>query len=69
MPSFGWSKYKPAFVGADLWPVSFADLLQNIGLFVYCMGFILFLLTQYVHHTHTPLIFRSTSVVTVARTW
>ena len=44
---FGWSKYKPSFVGSDLWPVSFADLLQNIGLFVYCMGFILFLLTQY----------------------
>lgn len=52
--SFGWSKYKPSFVAADLWPVSFADLLQNIGLFVYCMGFILFLLTQYVLFFHLP---------------
>lgn len=46
--SYGWTHYKPSFVAADLWPTSFADFLQSIGIFVYCMGFILFLLTQYV---------------------
>ena len=32
----------------DLWPKSFKAFLQNFGIIVYCMGFILFLLTQYV---------------------
>lgn len=42
------SKYTPAFEADDLWPKSASALLENIGVFVYCMGFILFLLTQYV---------------------
>ena len=48
MRSYGWTHYKPSFVAADLWPTSFADFLQSIGIFEYCMGFFLFLLTQYV---------------------
>ena len=40
--------YETAFEPADLWPVSFSEFLSNIGKIVYCMGFILFLLTQYV---------------------
>lgn len=46
--SYGMSKYKPSFEAKDLWPESASALLENIGIYVYCMGFILFLLTQYV---------------------
>ena len=51
MYSYGFASYKPAFEVADLWPKSVPALLENIGIFVYCMGFILFLLTQYVFLT------------------
>ncbi|KAK8797892.1 hypothetical protein WA171_005421 [Blastocystis sp. BT1] len=44
---YGMSKYKPSFEAKDLWPESASALLENIGIYVYCMGFILFLLTQY----------------------
>ena len=36
------------FAVSDLWPKSFEAFLENFGIIVYCMGFILFLLTQYV---------------------
>ena len=36
------------FSDSDLWPKSFEAFLENFGIIVYCMGFILFLLTQYV---------------------
>ena len=42
------ANYKPEFHAADLWPTSPSQLLEKIGIYVYCMGFILFLLTQYV---------------------
>ena len=48
MFSFGMSNYKATFEAKDLWPESGMQLLENIGIYVYCMGFILFLLTQYV---------------------
>ena len=44
---YGMTHYDTAFEPADLWPVSFSEFLSNIGKIVYCMGFILFLLTQY----------------------
>ena len=46
--SYGMANYKPEFHAADLWPTSPSQLLEKIGIYVYCMGFILFLLTQYV---------------------
>ena len=46
--SYGMANYKPEFHAADLWPTSPSQLLEQIGIYVYCMGFILFLLTQYV---------------------
>ena len=36
------------FAVSDLWPKSFEAFLENFGIIVYYMGFILFLLTQYV---------------------
>lgn len=47
-------KFHISFVIADLWPKSFSAFLQNFGVIVYCMGFILFLLTQYVPHPPLP---------------
>ena len=47
-------KFHISFVIADLWPKSFSAFLQNFGVIVYCMGFILFLLTHYVPHPHPP---------------
>ena len=44
---YGMANYKPEFHAADLWPTSPSQLLEKIGIYVYCMGFILFLLTQY----------------------
>lgn len=52
-PSYGMANYKPEFHAADLWPTSPSQLLEKIGIYVYCMGFILFLLTQYVG-SHAP---------------
>lgn len=59
--------YKTAFEPADLWPVSFSEFLSNIGKIVYCMGFILFLLTQYVR-VSPFLRSRNTSVATAVAT-
>lgn len=47
-------KFHISFVIADLWPKSFSAFLQNFGVIVYCMGFILFLLTQYVLLAGSP---------------
>lgn len=46
--SFGFVEYKFDFAMSDLWPKSIEGFLQEFGVIVYCMGFILFLLTQYV---------------------
>ncbi|KAK8795926.1 hypothetical protein WA171_003892, partial [Blastocystis sp. BT1] len=44
---FGGVKFGIHFAVSDLWPKSFEAFLENFGIIVYCMGFILFLLTQY----------------------
>ncbi|CBK21714.2 uncharacterized protein [Blastocystis hominis] len=44
---FGFIEYPFKFEVSDLWPRSISAFLQNFGIIVYCMGFILFLLTQY----------------------
>lgn len=48
--SFGFVEYKFQFDVSDLWPKSIKGFLQEFGVIVYCMGFILFLLTQYVSY-------------------
>lgn len=45
---FGFVEYKFLFDVHDLWPKSIEGFLQEFGVIVFCMGFILFLLTQYV---------------------
>lgn len=47
--SFGFIEYRFDFAMSDLWPKSIEGFLQEFGVIVYCMGFILFLLTQYVY--------------------
>lgn len=66
--SFGFIEYPFKFEVSDLWPRSISAFLQNFGIIVYCMGFILFLLTQYVpRFPVSPS--RNTSVATARKPW
>ena len=66
--SFGFIEYPFKFELSDLWPRSISAFLQNFGIIVYCMGFILFLLTQYVpRFPISPS--RNTSVATARKPW
>ena len=52
--SYGGVQFGVHFAVSDLWPKSFEAFLENFGIIVYCMGFILFLLTQYVGSRSAP---------------